>query len=196
MRALGERASGTARLEEAVTAYRAALEEYTRDRVPLDWAATWGNMGEAMTVFADRSNDLAMARQALHQLEEAEAALREGGHKHFATYSADRIPRAQAVIDRLPRAGFHTATPAVKPFHLVNEKAQTSDIKQFSKVSTCGHSRKPPDLSPRSRPGAAGPAPRPPVPPHPRSSNRSAASSPSQPPEVSRSRSHRRAQGS
>jgi hypothetical protein len=31
---LGERESGTARLEEAVTAYRAALEEWTRERVP------------------------------------------------------------------------------------------------------------------------------------------------------------------
>ena len=30
--------AGTARLEEAVTAYRAALEERTRERVPLDWA--------------------------------------------------------------------------------------------------------------------------------------------------------------
>jgi Tetratricopeptide repeat len=32
---LGERESGTARLEEAVAAYRAALEENTRERVPL-----------------------------------------------------------------------------------------------------------------------------------------------------------------
>ncbi len=32
------RESGTARLEEAVVAYRAALEEYSRERVPLDWA--------------------------------------------------------------------------------------------------------------------------------------------------------------
>ena len=39
-RTLGERESGTARLEEAVAAYRAALEECTRERVPLDWART------------------------------------------------------------------------------------------------------------------------------------------------------------
>jgi hypothetical protein len=37
---LGARESGTARLEEAVAAYRAALEEWTRARVPLDWAGT------------------------------------------------------------------------------------------------------------------------------------------------------------
>ncbi len=103
---LGERESGTARLEEAVTAYRAALEVQTRYRVPLNWAASWGNMGEALTVLADRTDDLAMARQALQQLQEAEAVLRDGGHENFATYSADRIPRAQAVIARLSRSGF------------------------------------------------------------------------------------------
>jgi hypothetical protein len=35
LEALGERESGTALLDEAVTAYRAALEERTRERVPL-----------------------------------------------------------------------------------------------------------------------------------------------------------------
>ena len=48
-RALGERESGTARLEEAVAAYRAALEERTRERVPLDWAATQNNLGNALS---------------------------------------------------------------------------------------------------------------------------------------------------
>ena len=47
--ALGERESGTARLEEAVGAYRAALEERTRERVPLDWAVTQNNLGNALS---------------------------------------------------------------------------------------------------------------------------------------------------
>jgi hypothetical protein len=38
LRLLGERESGTARLDEAVEAFRAALAEWTRERVPLDWA--------------------------------------------------------------------------------------------------------------------------------------------------------------
>ena len=46
--ALGERESGTARLEEAVAAFRAALEECTRDRVPLQWATTQTNLGAAL----------------------------------------------------------------------------------------------------------------------------------------------------
>ena len=46
---LGERESGTARLEEAVAAYRAALEERTRERVPLQWAMTQNNLGNALS---------------------------------------------------------------------------------------------------------------------------------------------------
>ena len=48
LRRSGERESGTARLEEAVAAYRAALEERTRERVPLDWARTQNNLGNAL----------------------------------------------------------------------------------------------------------------------------------------------------
>ena len=44
----GERESGTARLEEAVAAYREALQEWTRERVPLDWAMTQNNLGNAL----------------------------------------------------------------------------------------------------------------------------------------------------
>jgi hypothetical protein len=35
---LGERESETGKLEEAVAAYREALKEWTRERVPLQWA--------------------------------------------------------------------------------------------------------------------------------------------------------------
>ena len=45
---LGERESGTARLEEAVAAYHEALKERTRERVPLDWATTQNNLGNAL----------------------------------------------------------------------------------------------------------------------------------------------------
>jgi hypothetical protein len=48
LKTLGERESGTARLEEAVTVYRAALQEWTRERVPLKWAATQVNLGAAL----------------------------------------------------------------------------------------------------------------------------------------------------
>ena len=51
---LGERESGTARLEEAVDAYRDALEGRTRERVPLEWATTQNNLGNAQTLLNER----------------------------------------------------------------------------------------------------------------------------------------------
>jgi tetratricopeptide (TPR) repeat protein len=66
---LGERESGTRRLEEAVAAYRAALEERTRERVPLDWATTQNNLGNALSVLGERESGTA-------RLEEAVAAFR------------------------------------------------------------------------------------------------------------------------
>ena len=67
---LGERESGTERLEEAVAAYREALKEWTRERVPLDWAATQNNLGTALVRLGERES-------GTERLEEAVAAFRE-----------------------------------------------------------------------------------------------------------------------
>jgi hypothetical protein len=69
LRTLGERESGTARLEEAVAAYRAALEERTRERVPLGWAMTQNNLGNALSRLGERESGTA-------RLEETVAAYR------------------------------------------------------------------------------------------------------------------------
>jgi tetratricopeptide (TPR) repeat protein len=62
---LGERESGTARLDEAVAAYRAALEERRRDRVPLDWAATQNNLGTALSTLGKREGGTARLEEAV-----------------------------------------------------------------------------------------------------------------------------------
>ena len=67
---LGERESGTAKLEEAVAAFREALKERTRERVPLDWAMTQMNLGTALGTLGERESGTA-------KLEEAVAAFRE-----------------------------------------------------------------------------------------------------------------------
>jgi hypothetical protein len=54
LKRLGERESGTARLEEAVAAYREALKEFTRERVPLAWTATQTNLGSALKLLDER----------------------------------------------------------------------------------------------------------------------------------------------
>jgi tetratricopeptide (TPR) repeat protein len=78
---LGERESGTARLEEAVAAYRAALEERTRERIPLDWAMTHNNLGNALARLGERESGTA-------RLEEAVAAYRAA----LEEYSRERVP--------------------------------------------------------------------------------------------------------
>ena len=78
---LGERESGTARLEEAVAAYRAALAEKTRDRVPLEWATTQNNLGNALQTLGERESGTA-------RLEEAVAAFRAA----LAECTRDRVP--------------------------------------------------------------------------------------------------------
>jgi tetratricopeptide (TPR) repeat protein len=67
---LGERESGTARLEEAIAAYREALKENTREREPFEWAKAQNNFGTVVRVLGERESGTA-------RLEEAVAAYRE-----------------------------------------------------------------------------------------------------------------------
>ena len=63
--ALGERESGTERLEQAVKAHRAALEERTRERVPLDWAATQNSLGSTLAILGERESGTERLEQAV-----------------------------------------------------------------------------------------------------------------------------------
>ena len=62
---LGERESGTGRLEEAVAAYRAALREWTRERVPLDWAGVQNNLGTSLRVLGERESGTGRLEEAV-----------------------------------------------------------------------------------------------------------------------------------
>ncbi len=84
--ALGGRESGTARLEEAVAAHRAALEEQTRGRVPLGWAQTQNNLGNALRALGERESGTARLEEAVAAYS---AALVEG--------TRERIPLAWAM---------------------------------------------------------------------------------------------------
>ncbi|MEM9223788.1 MAG: tetratricopeptide repeat protein, partial [Pseudomonadota bacterium] len=70
LQTLGERESDPGRLEEAVAAYREALKERTRERVPLDWAMTQNDLGNALGTLGERESDPT-------RLEEAVSAYRE-----------------------------------------------------------------------------------------------------------------------
>jgi hypothetical protein len=48
----------------AVAAYRAALQEYSRERVPLDWATTQNKLGVALSSLGERTHDRAKLEEA------------------------------------------------------------------------------------------------------------------------------------
>ena len=64
-----------------MAAFRAALEERTRDRVPLQWATTQNNLGLALWRLGERESGTA-------RLEEAVAAYRDALQER----TRDRVP--------------------------------------------------------------------------------------------------------
>ncbi|WP_238547778.1 tetratricopeptide repeat protein [Meridianimarinicoccus roseus] len=81
LQTLGEREAGTDRLEQAVTAYHAALEEFPRDSVPLDWAMTQMNLGNALQTLGKRE-------AGTDRLEQAVTAYRAA----LEEWTRDRVP--------------------------------------------------------------------------------------------------------
>jgi tetratricopeptide (TPR) repeat protein len=76
---LGMRESGIGRLEQAVNAYRAALQENRRERVPLDWALTQNNLGNALAILGERESGTTRLEQAVDAYR---AALEERAREH------------------------------------------------------------------------------------------------------------------
>jgi tetratricopeptide (TPR) repeat protein len=68
---LGERESGTGRLEEAVAVFRNALRECTRERAPLAWAATQNNLGDALRTLGERESGTTRLLEAIAAFREA-----------------------------------------------------------------------------------------------------------------------------
>ncbi|KVC50325.1 hypothetical protein WI72_26770 [Burkholderia ubonensis] len=61
----GEQSGMNEPLRQAVTAYREALKERTREKVPLEWAATQNNLGAALEALGERESDPARLAEAV-----------------------------------------------------------------------------------------------------------------------------------
>ena len=96
LQTLGKRESGTERLEQAVAAYRAAIEELTRERVPLDWAMTQNNLGAALQTLGGRES-------GTERLEQAVAAYRAA----LEEYTRERVPLRWAATQNNLGAALH-----------------------------------------------------------------------------------------
>ena len=71
---------------------------------PLDWAATTGMEGVALTIIAEWTANSTMAARAVEQIMTARDALREGGHTPWAAYLEKSLEAAEAVRDALQGA--------------------------------------------------------------------------------------------
>ena len=103
---LGRRESGTGRLDEAIKAYRQALEEYTRERVPLQWATTQTNLGNALATLGELTSDGPKLRAAQETIETAfEARMQAGQEQHRAYFEARLSEIDRKIADLTQRPG-------------------------------------------------------------------------------------------
>jgi tetratricopeptide (TPR) repeat protein len=63
--AIGQRTGDNSALDDAITAYRDALKEQTRERDPLGWAMTQNNLGGAFFMLGKRESGTARFQQAV-----------------------------------------------------------------------------------------------------------------------------------
>ena len=68
---IGERESRSAKLEEAAFAFREALKEQTRDRVPLEWAKVQSNLGTVLLRIGERVTGTAKLKELVAAYREA-----------------------------------------------------------------------------------------------------------------------------
>ncbi|MCA3307553.1 MAG: hypothetical protein ING00_17315, partial [Roseomonas sp.] len=83
--------------EDAVTAYRAALEERTRDRVPLAWAYSHHGLGNCLAELASRSaTPEAHLAAAITHMQNAVEGFREVGDGHWTPIAEKRLAELKA----------------------------------------------------------------------------------------------------
>jgi Tetratricopeptide repeat len=98
LKTLGEREGGTPRLEEAVAVCCMALEESTRERVPLEWAQTQKNLGDALGLLAKRRKDFALLEEALACMRGAVDAYQQVGEGYWLPIAQRRIAEMEAEL--------------------------------------------------------------------------------------------------
>ena len=100
---IGERESGTTRLEEAVVALHAALQERTRDRTPLQWAMTQSVLGFALVSLGERKEEPTVLEQALEAYDSALSILTSAGNNSYIDICRTGKERAVALLEQMRR---------------------------------------------------------------------------------------------
>ena len=83
-----------------MAAYRAALEERTRDRVPLDWAKTQMNLGNALETLGERESGTARLEEAVAAFDACLTVTTSAWPVQWVRYVQGRRDETQAEIAR------------------------------------------------------------------------------------------------
>jgi tetratricopeptide (TPR) repeat protein len=107
-KSLGEFMSGMKCLEEAVVAFLEALEEYNRERNPLDWARTQNNLGSAFASLGEVLARQGLLEEATTWLEKAVEAYKAALEvweaaqaTHYAAVAKRNLQRAEACLKKV-----------------------------------------------------------------------------------------------
>ena len=115
---LGARERGAEKLEEAVAAYYAALEEQTRERTPFAWASLQNNLGNALGALGARESGTGRLQEAVNAYHAAlEEWTREkaphqwAGIQHNIGLALWRISERDSGVEKLEEAvaSYHAA---------------------------------------------------------------------------------------
>ncbi len=95
----------------AIAAYRAALEERTRDRVPLDWAVTQSNLGNALQTLGERESSTARLKEAKEAYSVALETFNAVGAHYYADNSRRNLAKVQALLGKRKNQSCFSAWP-------------------------------------------------------------------------------------
>ncbi len=101
LQSLGKRQDDTRLLEESVTAYENALQEITRQKLPLGWAMTLANLGAVRMILAERTGNAAVALMALNDFDEVVEFFRKASHAQYMELGEEQRKKAQALVASL-----------------------------------------------------------------------------------------------
>jgi hypothetical protein len=98
VQAIGIQRGDSEALEEAVAACSAALQEWTRERVPLRWAMTQNNLGNALGTLGERESGTARLEEAVAVMKQAWNVYRKTGINQYPVEFESRWEGSEDLI--------------------------------------------------------------------------------------------------
>jgi hypothetical protein len=85
-------------LSNAIDRYRALLKQQTRERLPLDWAGTQGDLGTALATLGEREPGTARLEEAVAAYREELAVFERARASYYIEHTKANLARAQTLL--------------------------------------------------------------------------------------------------